>query len=776
MSNLTWETFYSTDFDAFGEAAKALSNYIDEADLRGALIEDIGVLKDDAGDHERDDFDGEVADEVRAQAKRIVELFEEDLSEFADRLCALCEDAAEAFETKRRELANLFAETGPYLSAAGGPGEEHFEVAESALYNYLTGSGYIDPMPQAEADAYERQVRERAADLSADFKELMDAVRDLDDDYDARFRAVNDEPPPLPPFVGSADYLEKAALYDAERAAEYLTGGEDGELSEAELSAFNALASYWGDDPAFATNLMNELGPDGLYEQLSMIETGDAPYSDGQIRAAWESLGVALAAATDPANEPHVADSWTEGFIEQGFAVSATGGEEIRGFQLVAPLLEHGDYAEDFLVPVGDEMLALDAQDLWLEPGEHHSLNLGSHGANPVNYLLDALDRNPEAALEFFNEHRDPEPTISGNANVDPFEYLLDRAANGPQASPDLALDANMIGNALESATTGFPSDTELTADTDLSRHTNHQTALTERLIEYVLNNGDQFQADDATNVLFATDGGLAPMVDNLGDITTHYMADFHRAMAGADGVDDAWVPQPYGIGLDLNGLDVPLTPAGEEIPGKAATEAWFRILGNDPETLDTVWNVSEGMMYAEVDAASSGENWKFETAEAIGIHAELAAALTEGALDRAADTADAEADQINTTIDYGSKAVSFGVGAGLAYAGMSPGEGLFTSTAANEAIAFTANQVKGDADWLYPDPIAAQSDVYAQVRGQYSLEATAATINQILIENGHGSEADLSDRTEVVNGYGATYANGVNEYLSGQDDEAGRN
>src|SRR5690625_4939538 len=140
MSNLTWETFYSTDFSAFAEAAKALSDYIGEADLRGALIEDIGVLKGDAGDHERDDFDGEVAEEVRAQAKRIVELFEEDLSEFADRLRALCEDAAEDFEDKRLELAGLFADAGPYLSAVGEAGEERFEVAELALYNYLTGS------------------------------------------------------------------------------------------------------------------------------------------------------------------------------------------------------------------------------------------------------------------------------------------------------------------------------------------------------------------------------------------------------------------------------------------------------------------------------------------------------------------------------------------------------------------------------------------------------------------------------------------------------------
>ena len=269
-------------------------------------------------------------------------------------------------------------------------------------------------------------------------------------------------------------------------------------------------------------------------------------------------------------------------------------------------------------------------------------------------------------------------------------------------------------------------------------------------------------------------------MVDNLGDITAHYMADFHQAMAEANDGDsgsDAWLAEPNGVGLDLAGLDIPFTDAGEEIRGKAAAEGWFRILGNDPDALDTVWTVSEGMMYAEVDLASSiEENWKFETNEAVQIHAELATALTEGALDRAADTADAETDQINTAIDYGSKAATFGVGAGLTYSGMSAGTGLITSTGAGEAISWAANQIKADPAGFYPDPVANQSEAYDQIRGEHAQEATKAAIQQILAENGHTMENAEADVPEVLNGYSVTYADGVNQYMEDQDYMMDRN
>jgi hypothetical protein len=778
MSSLDWESFRDADLSAFTATAEIWGAYISSDDLRGALIEDIEVLKDTGDAHERDDFDGEVASEVRQQAKRIVEGHEEDLNEFAARIQACCEDAEDEFKPIQDSLEELLQGANVYIFPTGGPGEERFEVSESSLYNYLSGSGTVGPMLESQADQYERDVRTDAVNRSVEFKELMDSAREVDDKYKAAFMAINDDPPPLPPFVGSADYLEKAAVYDAERASELLAGGEDGELSESELDAFNSLAGYWGDNPLFATNLMNDLGAEGLYTGLADIAAIDSPYSDAAIQSAWENLGIALATATHPGQDPHLDEAWTEAFMEQGMAVmhdpeAPQGMQDIRGYQLVAPLLSYGDYRPEFLVPVADEMLALDSRDLWYDVDDAHGLSLAGHGDNPVNYMLDAMDRNPEAALEFFTGE-DRDLTVSGAEALDPFDYLMENTADQSLRSPDVSLDANMLGNALEAALTREPSGTELT-ESSFKPHDSSQAALAERLIEYALSHEDQFQANDGTAVIIASDGGLAPMVDNLGDITAHYMADFHQAMADPDGGADAWLAESNGIGLDLSGLDIPLTPAGEEIPGKAAAEGWFRLLGNDPEALDTAWTVSEGMMYAEVDRASTEAQWKAEVNEAVGIHADLAAALTEGALDRAGDTADAETDQINTAIDYGAKAVTFGVGAGLTYSDLSPGSGLIASTVAGEAIALVANEVKTDPAGLYPDPIANQTDAYDRIRGEHAQEATTAVIQQILAENGHTVDTE-GDVQEVLDGYGVEYADGVNEYLEGQDDTMDRN
>ncbi|MEV3935588.1 alpha/beta hydrolase [Glycomyces sp. NPDC049804] len=215
MSGLTWGTFYNTDYGCLDDAAEVWAHYMDSAaEIEAKLIEDIPVLKPGAADQERDDFDGETADQVRAQARRICDLFLDDVDAYAGRIKALLQAAREDFEAKRGELADLFAEKNVYLTAKGGPGEEHFEVDESSLYNYLSGTGSFQPMNEYEANDYEQRVREQAVDMSDRFKELMDTVRELDDKYASDFKALNDDPPALPPYVGSADFIAKTTAFD----------------------------------------------------------------------------------------------------------------------------------------------------------------------------------------------------------------------------------------------------------------------------------------------------------------------------------------------------------------------------------------------------------------------------------------------------------------------------------------------------------------------------------------------------------------------------------
>jgi len=257
MSSLSWEMFYNTDYGCLDDAAEVWAHYMEAAaEIEAKLIEDIPVLKPGAADQERDDFDGETADQVRAQARRICDLFLDDVDAYAGRIKALLQSAREDFETKRGDLADLFAEKSVYVTAKGGQGEEHFEVDESSLYNYLSGTGSFQPMNEYEANDYEQRVREQAVDMSDRFKELMDSVRELDDKYASDLKALNDDPPALPPYVGSADFIAKTTAFDI-AVLEQMTTSEP-------PADPNDLNAWWNSLPEDSQQLLIEERPDLL--------------------------------------------------------------------------------------------------------------------------------------------------------------------------------------------------------------------------------------------------------------------------------------------------------------------------------------------------------------------------------------------------------------------------------------------------------------------------------------------------------------------------------
>jgi pimeloyl-ACP methyl ester carboxylesterase len=264
MSSLSWETFYNTDYAGLDDAASIWKQYTSAAaEIETALIEDIPVLKEGAGDQERDDFDGETADQVRGHARRICNQFLDDVDAYAARIQALLEETKSGFEGKRDALADLFAEKNVYLTAKGGPGEEHFEVDESSLYNYLSGTGSFQPMNEFEANDYEQRVREQAVDMSDRFKSLMDEVRALDDDLAAAFKALNDDAPALPPYIG-ASFEAKTAEYLQELHQDMLSKIESGEATPEEVNAWwNSMPE--ADQVVFTNDLPELVGPvDGI--------------------------------------------------------------------------------------------------------------------------------------------------------------------------------------------------------------------------------------------------------------------------------------------------------------------------------------------------------------------------------------------------------------------------------------------------------------------------------------------------------------------------------
>jgi hypothetical protein len=757
MSSLDWETLRNANFDSFSDVAAAWSTYASEADLRTSLLDGISVLKDDGGSHERDDFDGETAEAVRAQAKRIVELWEEDI-EGPARISALCTAAAEDFKDKQTALEVLIGDAGVYLSPAGGIGDEHFEVNESDLYNYLSGSTTVN-FNSYQADEFERRVREDAVTYSEQFKDFMAGVRVLDDQYDADFRALNDDPPPLPPFVGSPDYLEKAAGYDAANAAEFLAGGEDGTIDAEDIDRANALLEYWGDDPRFATPLMNEIGAEEFAGRLTDIQFAahEGELTSGSVAALYEGLGVALATATSPSSEPHVSDQWVTDLMNSGderIAISENVWQV--GYQALAPVLEHGVYDSSFIVPVADHILALDKSGAWSSeyptpfPGESPSFVAGLD--NPVNSVLTALDHNPQASLDFFQQ----EPVDLEARGIDgvtspvenPLGYLFDQAGlEGPHQ-----IDADRFGNAIEAAATGLPSGTELSADLELPLHDPNQAEFVDRVMEYAVANDELFSA---------ADGRLEPVLDNFGDITAHYMADIHQAMT-TEGAEP-WLPDSHGIPLSI-------AEGGEANLDRAAD--WLRVVGQDPDAMASAWAVSEGMLYGEIAAAGETGDWKQYGEHAVSTHALVSAALTEGGLNAIADGVDADADDRNARVDDWARAANFGAGLVVGATGADVVTGAAAGVAAGEVITAVANEMKTDPGEVASQTVNEQNTYYEAVRGSIPVGAMEQAITDIL----EGQDPERSPEiSEVYDGYIGEYKADVNTWMSAQEEQLER-
>lgn len=756
MSSLDWETLRNASFESFTDVAAAWNTYISNADLETALVKDISVLNDEGGDHERDDFDGETAEAIRAQAKRIVDLWYEDI-EGPGRIVSICEDAAEALTDKQTALETLIGDAGVYLFPTGGVGDERFEVEESALYNYLSGSSTIT-INTVDADAFERQVREDAVTFSEQFKDFMVGARELDDEYDAKFRALNDDPPPLPPFVGSPDYLEKAAVYDGERVAELLSGGEDGTVDDEELNTINSLLDYWSGNATFSTELLNESGADGLLQSLTEIQASghDGALTPSAVEALHAGLGQALATATDPDSQPHLDDAWAEEFMTLGAEPFHYDGQEGVGYQVYGPLLATGEYDTDFLVPVTDHMLALNDSNQWPPTTEETMPWGGELGANPIDYALTALDHSPEAATDFFS----PPPrdlAIDGPPPVeDPLAYLMENAytpgGSGPDTTGDWNINGDLLGNALESATSGYPSDTDPSEITDPAPHTEAQAELTQRVMEYAL---------DHENDFVSSDGHLNAVMDNLGNISAYYMSDLHQAMA-TDNAGD-WLSDPNGTGLGI-------AAGGDE--NQAFAHDWFKLLGHDPEAMATALGASEGTMYGEIAAATQNENvnWQNDSEDAVKLHADITGYLIMGGLDGIADGVDAWADTETAQIDLNAKAGNFGVA--VVTSGLPTIPGLITTTAAGDAINALANAAKADiATDAANTTLERQREHYEQAQSDIPTDAMSANI-QSIIESADLPNAQEVEIEGVPRSFATDYDSLVQAYLEGQIDE----
>ncbi|AEV87657.1 hypothetical protein ACWT_6645 [Actinoplanes sp. SE50] len=287
----------------------------------------------------------------------------------------------------------------------------------------------------------------------------------------------------------------------------------------AELDELRNLITLYGRDKVFDYDFLTALGPKGLLQLNGVLATyqPDGPGKDADgwmfsnetadtVRDLQNGLGLMLATATEhtgtqtgPRGDTYVpgdhelSGQWVGDLMAAGRSKMTVVGPygppqdvNVYGYQLLSPLLHNGSYDARFLTAVGGDMVDFEMSQgknsgLWTaERGDNlrldwthgHDDNTVAAGYDPMNGLMDALSRNPEATRDLLTGVTSFSADGPVGGRLDRLDYLLtDRNWNAdvPGGSgwsnevmqhggdyKSTALDD--FGTALESATTGEPS------------------------------------------------------------------------------------------------------------------------------------------------------------------------------------------------------------------------------------------------------------------------------------------------------------------------------
>jgi hypothetical protein len=762
VSELTWAKLSLLNVAAIDDAATYWSTYIEQlTEAASAIEQDVPRTIDE------NSFGEQIGDDCRSQLQAIASEIHDHIDEAAGKIKAVLEDAHEDLSTCKTDMQDLIDEV---LDAK-------LRIKEGGVVRLFDGAVYLSEARIAEIQTWAQQQADVDERLDADelaraeidrveesecgplterIRALVQTARGYDDDLTARLNNIRDAYVEMPPPLGS-DWHEDVAEYWANRAVDLINGGEDGELSAEELDEFNEIVAGRAEIPVFATTLMNELGPTGFSVRLHDVVWdvyGDDPtnntFTADQVNEIYEALGVALATATDPTNEVHVDDEWVAELMNLGRSEVPASNSYWYGYQILAPALPHGQYHEDFLVPVTEHMIAIDASQGW--PDERMVAGIsalspdGTYGENPVNWALVALDNNPDAALNLFTGHGAGLEDIDG-VNLDevqpvddPFAYLMERTDQ--YGNHQTTINPDLLGNAIESATTGVPTNPAYAPDTP-PVHTDRMASLADRLIDHVTSNPDEF-----------TDGPRSQMLDNFGAITVAYIDDFHQAM-GSDGTED-WAVDQLGADLALG------SPGNEDLASD-----WLRIIGHDQGATAEVWGASEGLMYNQLENALAFDDQGLgQAGQAFEMHGGVTAALTVGSLDAIADGVYQQAADHNALIDLFAEGAKFGAGVGTGIATGNP----LAGAAADQLIGYGIDYV---ADFLQVTEEEAEARIAELSEQQVDLNSDTMLSDETLrhIELILRTDSNLSEHNiqTALDDYYERYWRNVQFYYSGR-------
>ena len=380
------------------------------------------------------------------------------------------------------------------------------------------------------------------------------------------------------------------------------------EPTSAELRSLRDLLGEYADDEAFAYYFLDEIGPRGLLELNGQLATVQLSPPDAEedgmlfdpdlaqiVGSIQLSLGTALATATMRRGtggaypggysnyNPGQYELSTDWVVDLAIAgrdqfdigypnspLRYQGG--VYGYQLLAPLLNNGDYDAHFLAVIGGDIVDFEidqgGSEFWREAAAGEDLRLDwtngyatttPAGYDPVIALLDALDRNPEAARDLFTGLQttsDADPPPPSGTRLPRLDYLLtDRVwfedVPGGRDYTVLLMDdesrfrnpgLNTLGEVLEKATIG-----------DAGHPPDDRSRLIVESIVYEFNLDEQMRGfangEREGNTKPFEDNQVIPaeIEDSLANITAAYIWDVNRAVSDSGGA------LPGGLGAEFD-------------------------------------------------------------------------------------------------------------------------------------------------------------------------------------------------------------------------------
>ncbi|WP_035797873.1 DUF6571 family protein [Kitasatospora mediocidica] len=476
-------------------------------------------------------------------------------------------DAAAGVLTRTRTQLDLGFDEAGALARALRDAHTQFAAAQQALQAVLDDAGKqsltVDatgavhwPPAVAQADKHDPDYASTYQDKAQAIVQRIAAVLTTATEADAAAAAA------LAADTGSSTSgfnstpLGGIPEEEAKQATDLLSLG--GKATDAQVAQLDALLKDHAGDPRFTTAFYGSQDPSTFLSNYAAL----AQRRPDSLQDLDANLGLALANATNTANQPHVTDTWEAALRKAGAShLPMYPGQPVEGqpygYQILSNLLRTGTYDPHFLDPVAEHITQLTManptmwdfvtvhnsypyQDLRTPPFQDIQFLTTDHtGFNPMSGVLEALGHSPDASVHYFHDPAtlyNPDGTVRGTDSSLKYldvltatgnhSVLMDRDSSldlSPTAGTAGSAEATSLGHALEAATIGVLYDATGAA---LPQHTDAMSAVMSDVVT-------KFGHGDGPTLLYGDGALFSNMNGSLGNMTAAYIGDVQTAVAG---------------------------------------------------------------------------------------------------------------------------------------------------------------------------------------------------------------------------------------------------